>query len=351
MIRFFQPKFGPIGVDIGSRSIKLVQLTADRQQVVDTARWEWIAPNFDDEAAWNQSVVQALRGALSGRAFRGRQAVLGLSHRHCFVQSIRVPKSQDEQDLTAAVEQETAARLPFPIEETLLDYWESGDIRQGESLLRELIVFACHQAVAKRLALVAQAAGLHPIAIDVEPAAIVRSYCAQFRRDEERLQRALLLHIGYQRTAIVICQYDTVLFVKYLDVGGAHLDQCAAQALNLSEQDAHGLRRRLDSAEPDVARSFLEAVRPVLEQLIREISLCVRYYSVTFRGRTLERMVVGGGEADERLTELLGGRLGIPAVVSDPFRRLHLEHNSSHPGLWDVAAGLALRQETAEVPA
>jgi type IV pilus assembly protein PilM len=107
----------------------------------------------------------------------------------------------------------------------------------------------------------------------------------------------------------------------------------------------------LDSAEPDVARSFLEAVRPVLEQLIREISLCVRYYSVTFRGRTLERMVVGGGEADERLTELLGGRLGIPAVVSDPFRRLHLEHNSSHPGLWDVAAGLALRQETAEVPA
>ena len=33
-------RYGPIGVDLGHSSIKLVQLTADRTQVLDAARWD-----------------------------------------------------------------------------------------------------------------------------------------------------------------------------------------------------------------------------------------------------------------------------------------------------------------------
>lgn len=344
MIRLFQPRYGPIGIDIGSRSIKLVQFTADRQDTVDTARWEWQAPPFEDSDSWSDAVAAALRAALAGRGFRGRQAVLGLNNHQLFIQSIRVPKS-DHGDLMTTVEQEVASRIPFPMEETMLDYWESADIRQGESLLREVIVFACHQPVASRLAKVAQTAGLQPIAIDVEPAAIIRSYCAQFRRDDERSQRALLVHLGYRSTAIIICQFDTALFVKYLELGGMHIDQCAAQALKLSQQDAHALRRQLDQAEPDVVRTLLEAIRPVIEKLVREISMCIRYHNVTFRGRGVERMLLGGGEASRHLMEILASRLGVEAVLSDPFRRMQVSAESSHPGLWDVAAGLALRHE------
>ncbi len=343
-MQLWAARYGPIGVDIGSRSIKLVQFTADGRRIVDKARWEWTAPPYDSPE-WDRAVVESLRAALSGRHFRGRRAVLALSDRQLFLQSIRVPPKEN---LAEVIHQEMAGRLPYPVEETMLDFWESADIRQGETLLREVIVFACHEPAAARIAAAAIQARLQPVAIDIEPAAIIRSYCAQFRRDDERAQYALLVHLGYSNTAVIVCQYDQPFLVKYLDFGGKHLDQCVAESLKLEPKDAHLLRRQLPTTPAELAKQILDALRPALEKLTREIALCIRYHSVTFRGRAIERLLLGGGEASRPLAEQLAGRLGISAEVSDPFRRLAPDEPSPYPGLWDVAAGLALRREEKE---
>ncbi|GIW92499.1 MAG: pilus assembly protein PilM [Pirellulaceae bacterium] len=345
MIQFWKGRHGPIGVDIGSRSIKLVQFSADRRQLVEKARWEWEAPPYESEQ-WDRAVAEALRSALAGRNFRGRRAVLALTDRQLYLQSVRVPRKEN---LTEIIHQEMAGRLPYPFEETMLDYWESADIRQGDSMLREVIVIACHQPVALRVAQAAVQAGLHPVALDVEPAAIIRSYCAQYRRDDERTQCALLVHLGYSNTAVIICQFDQPYLVKYLDFGGRQMDECVAESLHLEPHDAHLLRRQLPAAPADLAEQIVAALRPALEKLTREISLCVRYHTVTFRGRRLERMLVGGGEASRPLADQLGQRLGLPAELSDPFRRMASREESHYPGLWDVAAGLALRSENPEL--
>ena len=57
------------------------------------------------------------------------------------------------------------------------------------------------------------------------------------------------------------------------------------------------------------SRSVSEATRPVIDRLARELSLCIRYHSVTFRGQRLYRLVVGGGEACDVLVASLDQRL------------------------------------------
>jgi type IV pilus assembly protein PilM len=93
-----------------------------------------------------------------------------------------------------------------------------------------------------------------------------------------------------------------------------------------------------------VARSVAEATRPVLERLMSELAMCVRYHSVTFRGQPIARVVVSGGEATQPLVEALSKHLDVKAELSDPFRSLPTVPNLGRKGQWDVAAGLAMRE-------
>ena len=88
---------------------------------------------------------------------------------------------------------------------------------------------------------------------------------------------------------------------------------------------------------------FSESVRPALDKLAHELSLCLRYYSVTFRGQPLSQMVLGGGEATDALAEWLAARLDLPCEVGNPLRPFDKGPATGRDGQWDVAAGLALR--------
>lgn len=191
-------------------------------------------------------------------------------------------------------------------------------------------------------------ARLKPVAVDVEPAALVRSYAAQYRREDDRQARALIVHIGYSRTAALVAQSDELLFVKYIDIGGQQLDMAVGRHLKMDLQEAQTLRkhngdRRADMQDPEIARSLSEAIRPVVERLTSELAMCIRYHSVTFRGQPIVRMVLSGGEATPTMLEMLGKQLDVKAELSDPFRALPAIPHLGRKGQWDVAAGLALR--------
>ncbi len=344
-----RPRYSPIGIDLGARAIKLVQLSGDRSRLVDASRVDLPLvgekPTAEEQAV---RLAEGLKKGLEGRAFKGRDVVVCLNDRQMFLQSVRVPK-QSGAELDRAVSQEAAGRVPFGVEDAEIRYLEAADVRQGDSVLREVVVFACQRAVLRQVLDVVETARLSPVGVDVEPAALVRSYAAQFRRDDDRKARALLVHVGYLRTAAVIAQCDDLLFVKYIDIGGLHFDQAVARHLRMETAEAASLRkhngdRRVDMQDPEIARSVNEAVRPVVERLASELSMCVRYHSVTFRGQPLVRLVLGGGEATQALLDMLGRQIDLKCELSDPFRSYPALPNLGRKGQWDVAAGLALRE-------
>jgi len=139
------------------------------------------------------------------------------------------------------------------------------------------------------------------------------------------------------------------MFMKYIDVGGRHFDEAVARSLNMNRSEAAALRRhngdrRADQRDPEIARSIAESLRSPLDQLANELTMCVRYDSVTFRGEPLERVILGGGEASETLAEWLAPRLNLPCELGDPLRDYERPMRPGRAGQWDVAAGLALRE-------
>ncbi len=389
MIRALAAKrHGPIGVDIGSRSIKLMQLTADRSGVVDMARADLptTASSWATEATSSQvgsvgnaaaasagpsptesepdeerskegastatasandaahEVIAALGRARQARNFRGREAILCLGEQALFVQNIRVPRATGK-ELDDIVRQEARGRLPFDADNAEIRYLDAADVRQGDVAKREVILLASPRPAIDRLIHLADFAGLRPVAIDPEPLALLRCYSRQFRRDDDRQQRMMFVHLGAAKTLIVIAQGLSAKFVKYVDVGGQHFDEAVARDLRLPLKDAIALRRHVAdrAGDPEIAQSITEAVRGVVGRLADELSLCVRYHSVAFRGQRLSRIVLGGGDADPALAHVIQDRLDIPCELSDPFRTIRTSAPVGRVAQWAIAAGLALR--------
>ncbi len=346
MISFAKHRHSPIGVDIGAHSVKLVQMNGERSAVLQAARWDLPAA-LDDGQDPAGALTTAISQAYDSRRFHGREAVVCLGSGQLFVQNIRVPRSDN--DFGRFVEQEAAGKVPYPIDETDIRYLEAADIKHGETTRREVILLACHRPALQQFLQPVLAAGLQPIAIDVEPLALLRCYAHQYRRDQDQQARMMYVHVGSSNTAVVIAQGAATLFVKYLDLGGRQMDEAVARGLGMEWEAAAMLRchngdRRRDQQDPEVAEGVAAAVRPVLDRLANELSLCIRYHSVTFRGQPLKRVVLSGGEASDELVESLADRLRIACEIGQPFRSYRADVDARRQAQWDVATGLALRE-------
>jgi type IV pilus assembly protein PilM len=349
MVRLLPSKrTGPIGVDIGSRSVKLLQFDASRTRLCEAVRWDLPSDPSPNPDRHFDRVAEAIRRAREGRDFQGRDAVLCLGSGNLFVQNIRVPQAEGD-ELTKIVNFEAIGRVPFSSEEAEIRYIEADDVKQGDTVRREVILLACHRPTLERLLSVAEQGGLRPVAVDVEPAAMLRCYSRQFRRDDDRQRRLMFVNVGASSTVTVIARGSDTMFVKYIEIGGRHFDEAVARHLKMSPADASAMRRHNNNRDealrdPEIVQGINNALRPALDKLTQELSMCLRYYSVTFRGQPLSRIILGGGEANESLCQWISAWLDLPCDLGEPLRPFEKGQVNGRLGQWDVAAGLALKQ-------
>lgn len=349
MIRWLpSQRYGPIGVDIGARSVKLAQMSADRTTVIDAVRREM--PLSREAGPPNeQQIADAIKAARQAKSFRGNRAVLCLSNDDLFLQNVRVQKSNEPKALENLVHQEAVGRLPFSVADAEVRFIEASDVRQGDNVMRECIVMACERPAIQRRLQAIERAGMTPVAVDVEPLALARCYARQLRRDDDRQQRTMLVHIGYSRSTVVIAQNETVFFMKFIEIGGNRMDESVAKQLQMPLPEAVALRRhngdrRADQQDPEIAASVAKAVRPTIDLLASELAKCMRYHSVTFRGNPLKQVSLSGGEANVKLCEAIGERLNAKCELSNALRGTTCNVDLERSGHWDIAMGLAMRE-------
>jgi len=355
----------PIGIDIGSESIKLLQLQQTAPEVVSlcaAAIWRFPRGSGDDPSNRRRQAAEAVRRMLHENGFRGRDVVSALSCRQLGIRSVRLPQ-MPAKELREAVKWEARERFGFELGDDQISYLDAGEVRNGNDTYREVVLLAVEkEAIEDHVALLSEMK-LHPVHVDAAPMAMFRVFDRFHRRQEDGQSSRVAAEIGACGTRVVVARGGQVVFLKSLDIGGSALTAAVAKQLNLGEDDAwqvrqRGIRHQLaQSAEnssqdqqDQVDRNVQDAVRGVLESLGEEMALCLRYCSVTFRGLRPSEVLLCGGEAyDPFVSKALGERLGVPCVVGRPLRGLDTGHVRLDPegkGIfaeWAVCMGLATR--------
>jgi len=351
----------PIGVDIGHDSVKMLQLEVRGEKLAVYASGRRMlesngpagGPSNSAELISPQA-AQAIQELLQGRNFAGRAAVVALPRHIVHVKNLRLPPMPPG-ELVSVINFEAREAFPFNTQEARVDFLVAGEIRQGTDVRQEVVVLAAQNSDVDRFVEQLHNTGLVLDSLDVEPCALYRTADRFVRRREDEQEVHVLVDVGTRCTQVMIGKGRDISFFKAIEIGGADLNSAVSRKLDVRYDEARALRRRLweqdDGGRPDTVRlAVLDATRSVMENLAREISLCLRYHSVTFRGQRPLRVRAGGGEGgDPQLLGILHSVLAIPVDAARPLFNVESAsmrnfERRNPSGEWSVSMGLALRR-------
>jgi type IV pilus assembly protein PilM len=338
----------PIGVDIAPDAVRMVQFQRRNGGLeLQAAGCRPLTAALDDAAARHAEIVQAISGLRKEHRFVGRRAVGALSPAVVPARSVRLPQ-MPAADIAQAIQWEARDRLGFDLTDGQIAYFRSGEVRRGNEAKDEFLMFGAAAETLRQHIQVLRSAGLLPEAIDLQPCAIIRAV--------ERLcptvsdAARVILVLGMHDTQLMIIQGSQFALYKQLEASQKQLTQAVASKLGVDLGEAYTLRtRHLQLAEverDELQQAVIDAMRPILEEMAREIDRCLRYFTVTFRGSRPDHILMpGGAELCDRAREIISNSAGMGVEDIATLRGVGHLTAATRPDRswpWTIAAGLAL---------
>lgn len=344
---------GPIGVDIGGRTVRLVQLR--RKSGAGEASLEVIAAGQREISPSDTGNDEALRNALreivSEQKFIGKTAVTCLPFSDVSIKNIRLPE-MPESELLAAAAFEAKERFAHLGDDCVIRAVPVGRVGTDADPQQELIVFAVKpEFIDSRLGMMTEV-GLEVAGIETAANAFFRPFERFLQRSSDAEVPVALVEVGYRGAQITLARGGDIVFAKHCDVGGAEFDRAISQSMRIPLHEATALRDQ-EWGDPDrdsFSGDISSAIQGLLQKLAKEISLSLRYFSVTFRGDRPECVHLGGRETSMALSQMLAEEIDMPVELADPFRGIDTQRASElgrrkfDGAGWTRAVGLALRR-------
>ena len=341
----FSKRKSTIGLDIGSSSIKVVEIARDRSgdRLVNYGISEPLSEAIvDGEIMDRQMVHEAITNLMEARQIKTKNVVTAVSGRAVIVKKILMDRLNEE-DAKEAIQWEAEQHVPYDINDVSLDF-QIINPNVDQKKMQVLLVAAKKDMVANHADIVREA-GLQPSIIDVDSFAIQNAIEANY--DFVPGETVALLNIGAEITNLNIVRDSIPHFTKDLSVGSNSFVEGIQRRHNVSQADALGALRGHNESGIDVG----SIVQATCEDLSVKIDRAIAFLKSAGDADRVDRILVSGGSARvPGLTNVLAARHGVPVAIVNPVQRLTYD-----PGLFGgdapesvapvltVAVGLALR--------
>ncbi len=393
---FSTPKIA-IGIDLGSHSVKAVQLSKfGDSPKVDKA----LLLNLDTDGS-DEGRMEATIGAMRTIAatFDTKKAVLAaaLPGEDSFIRYLRFPQMPPD-ELRSSIELEADQNLPYDLSELMMDSIVLEEITERNETIIKVLLVAAKSEVIRQTISYFQSVGLSPSLLGVTTLAIADSFEANsgFKVDES----VALVNIGASSTNIHFCRDGVSNFTRDISRAGRDLTGAIQKLLKVGFAEAEKMKisygqakfedntddlldtlethavgegpgeggrpivAELDeggyedaTTEPmgmekaDDASRIVNATRPALSRLIGEIRRSIDYYEKQLYEKSIDKLVLSGGSAlFPGLDQSLADATGVPVEIVDPVQAFIVDESSpevaslmENRAQFNVAVGLAAR--------
>jgi type IV pilus assembly protein PilM len=329
-----------LGLDIGSSSVKAVRLRKDESgYLVAAAGFAEIA--VSEETNKNLNTIKAIRECFELVGSRTAFAVCGLSGPEVAVRDFEFPLLSTS-EIDGAVLFEASQVCPFNAADSAVDYHL---IPNGDDKTRGTLVAATNSLIADKVNLTKEAV-LKCVLMDVEGLALLN--CFNALAGETEKSTTAILNVGCSGTTVAIMGSNGRPFVRDMTFAGNDIIHQIAADKDMSTEDV----KRILSGEFTAAQMELnDSLGKACQKLVVDVSNTLRYYATQEQSTRVEKIFVCGGFAlTNGFVELLNSRLGIEAVLWNPFEKISCDTSPKFKDICDkrgpalaVAAGLAMR--------
>ncbi|MBC8287847.1 MAG: type IV pilus assembly protein PilM [Nitrospinae bacterium] len=361
---FLSKKSPLVAIDIGSSSIKLVQLTEFKEGQYELIRFGMMP--LDKECIVEGAikkpalVTEALKNLLKAEKIQSRYAVSAVAGEAVFIKKIKVPVMSEE-ELSAKITQEAEQYIPFDIDDVALDFQILGAIhtdKEDESelddgsqdndeqkedsneegeMMEALLVAVQREVIDERTDILLEA-DLKPAIIDLDVFALMNA--ARLTTDLSSMGTIALIDLGDSFTHINIIQDGTMGYTRDIPVGGGYLTNLLMTKFRIPFNQTLDIKRgkfSSDIKEEEVIEVITRAYKKVLDEVQKSFD-----YFGTLSDHQIERVLLcGGGSMIRGLDGFFANHLKIPVEVLDPMRGVKINPKNFDQSLIDEMSGLS----------
>ncbi|HEV7891268.1 MAG TPA: type IV pilus assembly protein PilM [Pyrinomonadaceae bacterium] len=339
---------GLVGLDIGSSSVKAVELAGKPGALsLVNLGFEGLQPDtvVDGQIMELNDVSGVISGLFATNQFKTDRVAAGVSGSGVIVKNIIVPQMTRE-ELEESIDWHAEEHIPFEISDVSLDYQVVGS---GADSLHVLMA-ACKRDFVANLKQAIQLAGKQPAVIDVDAFALQNCYEVNYEPSDNLA--VALLNVGASTMNINILRGVRSVFTRDVSVGGNQYTSLLQKELGLTYEQAEQVKRGNAVAGSFEGVDIDGALETVSDMLALEISKTFDFYRATADddGSVQKILISGGGSKLKGLPEYLSNRFEIPVERLDPFRKITFDARRFDPDYMRevvpemaVAVGLALR--------
>lgn len=313
------------GLDIGRSSMKVMQLESgsgksNRPSVVGWGNsYRYPVTSMDDGVivdynALSDAIHDLFEKRLSG-VISTRKVACTIPMSYSFSRPLKLPVMEAEA-LEEAVHLEAEQYIPVAPENLYIDY----EIVRREAKNLELLVVATPKNIVDSYMKFLEAVGLEPVALEPTMNATARVFGLA-----DPAHEAPTVLVDFGANAIDIGVYDKTIFVNSTVQGGSDtMINSIAKRLGVDREEAYRLKNQEGLDFSGHLRDIGMAVKPTLDNLVRETRKIVRYYNERVdTGRKVSQAITTGGGANmPGLNEYLSKEFGMPVRMLDPWNKI-----------------------------
>ena len=346
----FGKKKGTAGLDIGSSSVKVVELEGKANSLsLAGLGYENIPPEMivDGQIMEMNTVSSAISNVFRDQQINSDRVVAGVSGHSVILKNISVPPMTQE-ELEESIDYYAEEYIPYDLADVSLDY----HIIEESPEALQVMIAACKRERIDNLKQAIQLAGKQPIIVDVDTFALQN--CYEINYNPQPAETAALLNIGASTMNINIVHGNQSVFTRDVTVGGNQFTDVLQRGMGISYEQAEAAKRGVPLPNEGDAAQVATFLDNVMDLIAMEIQKTFDFYRATNENAgsvEIKRVLIsGGGSKLARLPQELSRRLEMKVEVLNPFQRIKVDARRFDPDYLNeimpemaVAVGLALR--------
>lgn len=345
----FEKKDNLLGLDIGSSSIKLVQLSAREGKprllslglipVPRDANTEGRISKPDVVARCAQQLADHLK-------IKQKTIAASISGYEVMIKKIELP-SMTEDELEVRMKSDLGQYIPYNVEEVDTDFQVLGVSKDRANYMEVLLVAAKKESINDHVNML-RLSGLDASVIDVDFFALSNAFEATHGFGDETIA---LLDIGASKAIMNIVNRGVPLFTRGISIGGNQITDGIRDDLRVSVEEAEKIK--LGESTPESQSEELEDVFvSVVRNWVSECKRAVDFYYSNYPDRRIDKIFLSGGSCRiPGIEKAFEDNMDVPVALFNPLAGFEIDTKLFDPEYIEyigpqmaISSGLALRR-------
>jgi type IV pilus assembly protein PilM len=345
-----------VGLDIGSYSIKAIELKhskkSERSFEVKKIGYELLPHDAIVEGTIidSASVAETIKMVFDENKIKNKDVVISISGNSVIIKKISLP-SMESEELAESIIWEAKHNIPYPYEETNVDYAIIEPPESGGSRNLDILLVAAKKDKISNYSNVINQANKSLEAIEVDVFALQNA--AEVNYPEIITNNTVsIVNLGANITNVIIIEKGNPQLFRDLSIGGSFFTENLSKDLSIGFDEAEKLIKGLPVK--DVQTEQLQTVLDMnIQNLLEEIEKTFSFYEAgETKAKKIDFILLSGGLSKlANLTSSFQQKFHVRTEIFNPFRNIYFDEKKFDSIYFDelaaifgVATGLATRR-------